>query len=348
MTTQSETKRATSKAAKPRQPEFDRELANKCEQLIGWRVASMQFPGGQSRDTIKLILKKSAPVYASRRSRKNKADTERLILQTISRAGGKVPKLLGSDGDKLLIQEDIPGVRLTQAIHNRSSKTISRYLDNALAGLAAIQQMGSEQGLDEKLSPLGDSPDWLAGLLDRPRVLGKFFDIPTPRLAQEPLKALLAMRNPRFVKWDSRPGNAIARDDGEVFWIDWEHSGTRNRLDDMVWLLADEFIPDRPDIEAGLLEKYLPVFADDFTIDQARQYFYVLGVFHLVVRLGLILKYKKDGSWWSYTKCLAGDKAGVTLRNVNRIFDRGVRWAEQNPETAELAPWFSKLRINLE
>jgi len=347
MPTQSSSKRSEKKPSKKEKSDFDHELASKCEKLIGWRVASMEYPGGSSRDSVKLILKKSAPVYASTRSRKNKADVERLILKGLSRAGENVPKLLGSDGRKLLIQEDIPGVRLSQAVHKRSDKTILRYLDNALDSLARIQRAGSDQGFDEQLSKLGDSPQWLTGLFNRPAVLGRFFKVPTPELELKSLEKLLAVRKPRFIKWDSRPGNAIARSDGEVFWIDWEHSGARNRLDDMVWLLADEFVPDRPDVEAKLLEKYLPVFADDLSLDHARQYFFTMGVFHLVVRMGLILKYKKDGSWWSYEKCLAGDKAGVTLRNALRICGRGERWAAQTQETDDLAQWFKDIGSKL-
>lgn len=347
MATQSAVKQSEKKSKKQKKPEFDQDLASQCERLIGARVASMEYPGGSSRESVRLLLKKGAPVYISSRSRRHRADIERLILKTVSQAGGNVPRLLGSDGKKVLIQEEIPGVRLSQAIHNRSDKTILLYLDNALDSLATIQKAGSEHGLDEKLTTLGDTSEWLIGLLDRPAVLGRFFDIPAPRPELETLESLLAIRHPRFVKWDSRPGNAIATKDKEVYWIDWEHSGTRNRLDDMVWLLADEFIPDRPDIEKILLDKYLPVFADDLSVDQAEQYFYALGVFHLTVRMGLIFKYKEDGSWWSYEKCLARDKVGVTLRNAIRVCHRGERWAAKNPNTLVLSEWFKEIGSNL-
>lgn len=348
MATQSSSKRSEKKSSKKKKTDYDYELAARCEKLIGWRVASMEYPGGSSRDSIKLNLKKGASLYVSTRSRKNKADNERLVLNVLSKAGENVPKLIASDGRKLLIQEDIPGVRLTQAIHKRSDKTIFRYLDNALSSLARIQRVGSDQGFDEKFPKLGDSREWLTGLFERPSVLGRFFEVPAPELELKPLESLLAIRKPRFIKWDSRPGNAIARSDGEVYWIDWEHSGARNRLDDMVWLLADEFVPDRPEVETELLDKYLPVYADDLSLDQTKQYFFALGVFHLVVRMGLILKYKKDGSWWSYEKCLAGDKAGVTLKNALRICARGERWAAQSRETAGLARWFKDIRSKLD
>ena len=347
MPTQTTSKRSKKKSSKKRKPKFDQELAAKCERLIGSRVASMEYPGGNSRESVRLLLKRGAPVYVSIRSRKQRADIERLVLKTASRAGANVPKLLGSDGHKMLIQEEIPGVRLSQAVHKRSDKTVFRYLDNALDSLAKIQKVGSQHGLDEKLPRLGDTHEWLVGLLDRPAVLGRFFEIPAPRPELQSLEFLLAIREPRFVKWDSRPGNAIARSDGEVYWIDWEHSGVRNRLDDMVWLLADEFVPNLPDVETTLLDKYLPIFADDLSLDQARQYFFSLGVFHLVVRMGLIFKYKEDGPWWSYEKCLMRDKAGVTLKNALRICERGERWAAQNKDTLVLSQWFKDIGTKL-
>ncbi len=341
------TKKSAKQARKNKKPKFDQELATQCERLIGVRVASMKYPGGDSRESVKLLLKKGKPVYASSRARKSRADIERDVLQIAFRAGANVPKLLGSDGQKLLIQEEIPGVRLTQAIHKRGDKTVFRYLDNALSSLAKIQLAGSENGLDEKFPKLGDAPEWLIGLLDRPAVLGQFFEIEAPEPELEKLESLLACRKPRFIKWDARPGNAIAREDEEVYWIDWEHSGTRNRLDDMVWLLADEFIPNMPDMEAKLLDKYLPIYADDLSVEQARKYFFAYGVFHLTVRLGLIFKYKEDGDWWSYEKCLEKDKAGVTLKNASRICKRGERWAAENPETLVLSKWFNDIGATL-
>lgn len=348
MTTQSTSIKPKKKTSKKKKHDFDHELATKCERLIGARVASMEYPGGNSRESVRLLLKKRKPVYVSKRSRKQRADIERLILRTLSRAGANVPKLLGSDGQKLLIQEEIPGARLSQAIHQRSDETVYRYLDKALDSLAQIQQTGSEHGLDEKLPRLGDTRDWLVGLLDRPAVLGRFFEIPAPRPELDALESILAYRQPRFVKWDARPGNAIARTDGEVYWIDWEHCGTRNRLDDMVWLLADEFVPNLINVEDRLLNKYLPVFADDLSVEEARQYFFALGVFHLTIRMGLIFKYKEDGSWWSYEKCLARDKAGVTLENALRICERGERWAAEIPETRVLSQWFNSIGKKLE
>ncbi|MBT8149209.1 MAG: phosphotransferase [Gammaproteobacteria bacterium] len=324
--------------------DFNQKLADTCGDILGDQVVGMEFPGGTSRESVKLILASGGSLFASSRSRSARAENERLVLEALANQDAHVPQLLGSDGKKLLLQEAIPGVRLTQAIQDKKDSYLELRLNNALQSLSDIQHEGSKQGLDTLLKPLGNSTGWLKGLFERPQVVGDFFAIPAPPIDIEPLTKMLAARAPRFVKWDARPGNAIARPDEHIYWIDWEHSGCRNRLDDMVWLLADEFVPDRPHIEARLLTKFIPKFADDLSLQQARNYFYAMGVFHSVVRMGLIFRYKKDGSWWSFQKCLAGDKVGVTRRNLRRLCHRAERWAALNVETRALAAWFANMR----
>ncbi|MGB5325353.1 MAG: phosphotransferase [Pseudomonadales bacterium] len=323
--------------------EFDPELAKKCEKLLGQKVVGMEYPGGTSRDSVKILLEDGSTAFASTRSRSARAGNERRVLNALAAADANAPKLLASDSKRLLIQQAIPGVRLTEALHNKKDAYIALRLNNAVESLACIHAVGSAQGLDESMTPLGDTPGWLRGLLERPAIIGNFFGINVPAFDTNALQEILKLRKPRFVKWDARPGNAIARPDDEIFWIDWEHSGTRNRLDDLVWLLADEWVPERPDIEQKLLDTYLEKFRDDLSPEDAHRYFHALGVFHLCIRMGLIFRYKKDGKWWNYQKCLAGDKVGVTRRNLRRICRRGERWAAMNVETHALSDWFASM-----
>ena len=164
--------------------------------------------------------------------------------------------------------------------------------------------------------------------------------IAPPRLPVESLIDHLQVLRPQFIKWDARPGNAIARDDGEVAWIDWEHCGCRNRLDDMVWLLGDEYIPDWPDTEEKLIEAHLPAFANGLTASDARAYLFAFGTFHLCVRLDLIISKKKDEPWWDGDYCLDRDKVGVTLQSALGTCQRAARWAGNVPLTEPMVPWF--------
>jgi hypothetical protein len=324
--------------------EAARELAANCGSLLGQDVASIEYPGGRSRRSCRIILQDGTTAIASERSRQSRARTERLVLGELSAQGVAVPRLLASDGKKLLIQQEIPGQRLAQALHKADDRVLESLLDTALGSLATTQQAGSAAGLDTRLKKLGDSREWLAGLLERPAVIGRILDVPAPRftaLQLEDLLTLLAMRSPRFIKWDARPGNAMAHADGRVFWFDWEHCGVRNRLDDMAWLLGDEHVPEHAAVESRLIEKHLARYADDLSIAQARSYLSAYGVFHLAVRLGLIFKYKVKGDWWDHDYCVNHDKVGVTAECLKRVCARGARWALVNPSTEALAPWFS-------
>ena len=330
-----------------RQKKSDRDsrgLAKKCERLLGERVASMQYPGGRSRRSFRLLLQNSDSVIVSIRPARVRAKTERRILRELSAKGAPVPSLLANDGHNLLIQEEIAGERLAQAMHHQDEARVECVLDSALANLSHVHRTGSESGFDTRLNVLGGSFEWLVGFLDRPAVIGNILGVPAPRPKLAQLETLLAVRTPRFIKWDARPGNAIVRADGKVFWFDWEHCGARNRLDDMAWLLADEFVPDFPEAEERLIEKHVASFADDLSIEEARQYLSAYGVFHLSVRLGLICKYKVQGDWWNHDYCVDGDKVGVTWECMQRVCRRGERWANRNPYTEPLSGWFAAIR----
>ena len=269
-----------------------------------------------------------------------RADIERTVLKELSTKGVAVPQLLGSDGRKMLIQEEIPGERLSEALHGQDESRVEQLLDRALTSMADIHRAGSECGFDTRMSTLGKSFEWLRGLLVRPAVIAKVLEVPAPRPKLKQLASLLAVRKPRFIKWDSRPGNAMVREDDKVYWFDWEHCGAGNRLDDMAWLLADEYVPDCPAAEERLIDKHIANFADDLSEDEARQYLSAYGVFHSAVRLGLIGKYKLQGDWWGHDYCLKNDKVGITWESMLRVCERGARWASRNPYTEMLSPWF--------
>lgn len=321
----------------------NRNIAELCGRLLGEQVKSMQYPGGRSRRSFRLLLKEKESVIVSIRSERYRARTECKVLTELSSRGAPVPKLLANDGRKLLIQEEIVGVRLAESMSEQNEARVEAVLDAALTSLAHTHRAGSEAGFDTRLAKLGGNFDWLVGLLDRPAVIGNVLDVPAPTPNLTQLESLLAVRSPRFIKWDSRPGNAMVNNDGTVFWFDWEHCGTRNRLDDMAWLLADEYVPDYPAAEERLIDKHIHFFADDLSIDEAKDYLSAYGVFHMCVRLGLICKYKMQGDWWNQDYCMSRDKIGITWECMRRICRRGERWAKRNPHTEPLARWFSAI-----
>ncbi|MEE9337770.1 MAG: hypothetical protein V3U87_06795 [Methylococcaceae bacterium] len=317
------------------------------EQLLNSKVKDVEFPGGPTRKSYRLHLIDGRSVIATERRERSLLAIECAVLRKIGKNSSAVPKLLATDGNYLLVQEDLKGVRLPQALHDANEKQVESLLDNALKSLSTIQKIGSENGLDEQFQPIGNSQEWITGLIDRPAIIGRHFQIHPAQPKVDKLFDLFTVSKQRFVKWDARPGNAIVQEQDNVSWFDWEHCGTRNRLDDLAWLLCDEFVLDSVEMENRLINNNLELFSDHFSLDHAREYLYSFGVFHSCVRLGLILNYKGRGSWWDLDKCLSGDKAGVTLDLAERICYRASRWAKQSEFTEVLSPWFIEMAENL-
>ena len=187
---------------------------------------------------------------------------------------------------------------------------------------------------------IGNKPSWLKTLTGMPARIGEHLDLPAPVLPSEAIMAQLVVKQPVFIKWDARPGNAAVRADGTVAWFDWEHCGCRAPLDDLGWLLGDEWSPDEPSSEAALLESYLADFAGDDS-GAARDYLMTFGTLHMCVRLSLILSRKEDDDWWDRDYCLDGDKIGVTLREATTLAGRAARWSAASTLLAPLSPWFA-------
>lgn len=334
-----------------KQKRLSREQAHKrCEIVTGKKVVDANYPGGKSRESWRVILDAGESLIATRRRSPLRANLEIKILEALSKHEVPSPKLIAKTDWKLFFQEDLQGRRLSEAIIRSDESTANDLLDSALDGLARAQKAASYEGLDRQVPIIGAKKDWIIELLERPYPIGNFFNKPAPALDLTALYPLLRVKKPRFVKWDARPGNAIVRKDGSVAWYDWEHAGARNRLDDMVWLLADEFVPDYPDIENALIERHLPQFADEKNVEEAYNYLMVYGTFHMLIRLGLILTYKTQDKeeWWDINYCVDKDKIGITLECAQRTCLRAARWSQHSPLTRPLSPWFLDISKSLE
>lgn len=338
-----------------RSNEKDRHLSNKdkrmiqaCESMLDNKVADITYPGGKSRDAVALEFEDGSVAIAAVRSDVDRADLEYRVLESLAARGAPVPGVLGYNGKKLLLQEKLIGQRLSQSLHGESPVRVEALLDSALEGLAKCQHAGSDAGLDKELPALGVGKEWINDLVRRPLVIGGYLKERPPRPKVDEIRKLFAVKQLRFIKWDARPGNAMVTVNDRVAWFDWEHSGTRCRLDDVAWLLCDEFTPDNPEMEARLLDRYLDEFADRLSLDEAHRYLKAYGVFHSVVRLGLILSLKKDEKWWDFDYCVERDKVGVTLECATRVTRRAARWADFDVITRPLVPWFENVANKLE
>lgn len=310
-----------------------------CQRLLGAAPSAWEAPGGQQRRSLR-VHTHDGPVIVTRRRRANRAALEIAVLQALHEHGAPVPRVLAAGGG-WLIQEDLGTRRLSAVLAGADAPD---WLERAVASLAAVHEAGRRAGLARQVAPLGADPRWLGeNVLAAPAKLGRLAGIAPAALDREKLGSALFPAVPCFIKWDARPGNAVARRDGRVAWFDWEHCGVRCALDDLAWLLGDEYAAIAPTEETAILDRHLSRFADGRSLDEARRYLHIFGTFHVCVRLGLILAHKGEGPWWDPALCLERDKIAVTKDAALGLCERGARWSAQAWETAPLAPWFREI-----
>ncbi|NQW53559.1 MAG: phosphotransferase [Rhodospirillales bacterium] len=297
------------------------------------------------RRSVRLFLEDRSVIVTKRRA-PARARLEAEVLQALSDQGAPVPGLLGFDG-VWLIQEDLGSSRLSQALAAMHEAEAEGLLENAIAGLAAAQQAGRERGLDRQVVAIGKNADWIATLATIHRRIGEQLQLSAPALPTDRLVAQLRPQRPAFIKWDARPANAAIRADGAVAWFDWEHCGCRHPLDDVVWLLCDEYTPDLPKVEERLIGRILPWFLNGSAQDVAYDYLMTFGALHGAMRLSLILTEKADGPWWDPARCLDLDSVGVTSEMALRLCRRSARWAARGSLTPELGNWFEEVAERL-
>ena len=250
-----------------------------------------------------------------------------------------MPEILGYDGE-WLIQEDLGSRRLSEALLRDNPDTVANWLRSACESLAAIHRAGRQAGLERQVVAIGRTREWLQKLVETPDRLGRHLDVPAPELGAEAIVAALDPGEAWFIKWDARPGNAVACDNGRVAWFDWEHCGCRNRLDDVAWLLGDEYVLDSPDQEERLIDDIMHEFSPSGQDRQARNYLALFGTFHMAVRLALIVDHKGQGDWWEEERCLMADKIGVTARYSASLCRKAARWSGRAELARPLASWF--------
>lgn len=331
-------------ATAPDNPDFSpylNQLSRICERALGSAIESAEFPGGRYRESIVVTLKDGNTIVATRRDDPASAAIEHEALRRLAEVNAPTPRPLYWNG-ALLLQEFAPGPRLAQSIEAEPDKA-GPLLADAMTSLALLHERGSAAGMDSFGPLLGTSSEWIMALIERPRVIGDFLGVKAPKLDADTLCEQFMCLCPRYVKWDARPGNAIALESGGVAWFDMEHTGAGCRLNDLIWLLGDETIPDDPRMEEALLDAAIPSFADGRSDDEARAFFYAFGAFHCSVRLGAMLDLKEDEPWGKLENFIARDGVVVTLEHALRLCRRGARWADAVPETRKLASWYGKM-----
>jgi hypothetical protein len=325
-----------------RDPEaFGREAADACQRLLGRDAVEVDWPASRSRRSVRVNFADGA-VIATRRRRRERSELEAYVLKTLHDHGASVPAVLAYDGVWLL-QEFIDGTRLPHLLVGDDRELSRTMLSRAAEALSQIHQIGAESGLNLRVARLGATDRWLGELIDTPNRIGEVLGVAAPKLDVAMIAEVIAADIPCFVKWDARPGNAVVRKDGSVAWFDWEHCGARNALDDLAWLLGDEYVPDLD----GLLDIVAANAPGQMSADAARNYFAAYATFHTSVRLALVVHHKDGGAWWDEKKCLDDDKVRVTAEGARVLCARGMEFSGVQASTAPLVKWFEDVGATL-
>ena len=349
--------------ARSDEQDFATAAVERVHSLLGARVEALEWPAGRGHDSLRARLP-GGSVIVTRRPSLRRAELECFVLRALKARQAPVPALLAAEG-QWLIQEDLGGLRLSVALNGGDPRAGELALDAALGALSRIHEAGRAAGLEQQVVALGATRDWLLRLIDLPRRLGDHLGAAAPALETERLLRVLTPERPLLIKWDARPANAALADDGRsddlaedgdpeadgermrepprIGWYDWEHCGCRNPLDDMAWLLCDEFVPVWPEIESRLIERHLFAFAAGRPASEALIGLRSFGTLHMTQRLALIVDRKGEGPWWRWSRCLERDHIGVTAQAASRLCQRAALWAEEAPLLSGLAPWFRTL-----
>lgn len=321
------------------------EIEALCRNVFGALPNRVAFPGGKHRSTF--IANIGEHNYAvAKREDERAAALEGIVMKSLSKTG-LVPALIAVRG-QWIVQECLPGTRIPVVLDQIEDIGERELLiDQTINSLAILHHHAIEDRLQYRVGRIDAKEDWSSGHLSRPARISEVLGIAPPVFDPSPLAKRFRNDHRDFIKGDARPGNALAGEYG-VAWIDWDGCGTRNALDDLVFILADEWTALHPDAEARLLQKYLPAYSQGRSSDEAFAYVMAYGVFHMCARIRRAIRYRqRDGKWWSREMCLLGDKIGVTKSEVGRMCERAQRWAGEVPEIAPLAPWFDQVMARL-
>ena len=325
-------------------------LVQLCETMMGEEAEAFAFPGGSRRDSCRVTLADGRSVIATVRDEPDRAELEERVLDALARHGAPAPRIVAANR-RLLLQEDKGDVRLSVAIHRAwkagDARAVETLLDDALGSLARLHEAARAAGLAESVPLLGVANWWIEMLIDRPLALGSLLQLDVPAPEVEDLRDLLAVLDPQFVKWDARPANAVVDGAGAISWIDFEHSGARNPLDDLAWLLADEFVPHDVERDERLLARHVPRLGGSLPAPLLPHYARAMLVLHGTHRLNLLLNSAtdRDGRGWRDPEtCVRRDSVGAAKVFALRQCDRLAHHAAQSSLTAALAPFYRKCR----
>lgn len=317
----------------PREKLTPENVARICARVFDQPVERVTAPGGRSRESLRVHFP-ARTIIATQRAWPGRMRLEMEVLRRLSRQGAPVPAFLGGT-EQMFFQADLGPRRLSGELAIAAARGDSTLMLRALESLVAIGEAAQRADLAAIVPPLGDRPEWVAGLVRTVVRTSEMLGIDAPTLDFSALDAALSVPARRFVKWDARPGNASVAADGRVAWFDWEHCGRRQGIEDFAWLAGDEFWPWPPEMVLPALERILPPGSG-----ADLSYLGLFISFHLVQRLTLILGRQARHGWEDRSHALRYDRIGTDPELARRLCRRGAGWAVHHGLTRPMVAWF--------
>lgn len=272
------------------------------------------------------------------------------IMEALDKAGAPVPRPIGRVQNWIL-QSDAGRAPLSHAFLAADDHHRIKLLTGALEGLHAIHEAGHRGGLSGRLKVLGGDDAWARGVLAPMALLSNKAGVPPPDLAAL-LAPYLAPREARFIKWDARPANVLRNEAGQLTFIDWEHATARNRSDDFIWMICDEYLSITDDQEETLLATWLPRFGVMPGDKVAHQSVCALAIAHAFIRISVRMKSINMDQLRGRLKQQDSETVGRPWIGVgppsfdtvwSRQLTRAARWAGRDQAFAPLLPWIAAL-----
>ena len=316
------------------------ELQSCVSSVVGKPALEINRPGGFGRPVFQVGFDDATYVF-SKRSTLDAARKEAAVLRALGYTG-HVPRLK-AQADRWIIQEHCPGERLSVLLDGaQQMPERENAVSTAIKGLLETADATRSAGLDAWLPVIGAEPGWHVKRLSAANRLSQTLSIPAPDVDLDVL--VDAMSGPRdsFIKFDARPGNALIQGPSCV-WVDWEDCGFGRALEDLAFLICDEWMPLDGAGEERLISQWLPHFKGADSIDNARRALTIYGVTHMLIRLHMAFTHRlQSGAWWDRAECLSSDLTGNTAEEMRRLCDRIIRWSEP---VAELRPYRAWVNI---
>ena len=322
------------------------EIEKLTRKVFGQSPDRVAFPGGTHRTAF--IADIGGKMYVlAKRGNKHDARLEAIVLKTLAKTG-HTPEFIALQG-RWLVQQCIPGPRLPVVLDQvENMEEREKLLSDALHSLVVLHNAAHEERLQHRVPKIGVVKNWLDNRIRETDTVSDLLGIAKPELNRSAIADALKASHKDFVKWDARPGNALVHNDVH-YWFDWEDCGRGRALDDLTCVLSDEWSLIDAAGEDRLIEKFLSAFRRDYSEDEAYRYLMISGLVQISFRLRLAIKYKlEDNNWWSRSKCLAGDKVGVTPQEVGRLCERGTRWAKRVGLLLPYVDWIDQVSERLE